>query len=267
MLMDEGQARIAPDDRGFLLGDGLFETLLVRAGQPIWLAEHLVRLAGGCLILSIPNPLNDQNVDERIAALLAANGLQTASVRITLTRGPGPRGLLPPATLKPTVLVTCAPYKPSANKAIPAIIAAYPINERSPLCGVKSLSRLDFVLARQAAAAGGAGEALLLNTAGRLVEASAANLFLVRGQTLLTPPLADGALPGITRAWLLANAAAWGLTAREQSLTPADLSPETGLLLTNSLVGIQPVLRVGNISLAQIAEIVHRLQAAFNALH
>ncbi|HYC68073.1 aminotransferase class IV, partial [Brevundimonas sp.] len=92
-LVDEGAARIAPTDRGLLLGDGVFETLRVEAGAPCRLERHLARLRAGAALLDLAVPLDDGAIAAAMAALLEAHGLAAASLRLTLTRGSGPRGL------------------------------------------------------------------------------------------------------------------------------------------------------------------------------
>ena len=232
-LQDSAAARLDPGERGFLLGDGLYETLAARGGKVLRLAAHAARLKRGCELLDLPFPTVD--LAEIFAAVMKANQLSDAALRLTLTRGPGPRGLTPPDAPQPTLLVTAAPLPP-AKAPIACIIASVTRrNEHSPLARVKSTNCLDNILAKQEAKARGADDALLLNSAGRLAESSAANLFVVKDGKIFTPPLADGCLPGVLRAELLHN-----LGATEQSLTPADLAGADEIFLTSSL-GVQAV--------------------------
>ena len=235
-------------DRGFLLGDGLFETLPSRDGRPNRLEEHLARLRAGAAVLSIPVPLATESIVQSVTDTLGANGLAEgdAVLRITLTRGTGPRGLLPPADPEPTLLITAARTAPVAPGPLTAIVATGRRNEQSPLSQVKSLNYLDNVLARLEAAKLGADEALMMNTAGRLASASSANLFLLRNRTLLTPPPSEGVLPGITRAAVLALAETLGLTAVETPLQRDDLARADEVFLTNSLMGVRPLVKVAD---------------------
>jgi len=234
-------ASIRPGDRGLLLGDGLYETLLVRGGQPLRLAAHLRRLAQGAAVLRLPLP--ELDLGAALAATLAANDLAAGSLRLTLTRGSGPRGLAPPAEVRPTLLITAAPASAPPPPARGVIARSTCRNERSPLAGVKSLNCLDAILARLEAAERGADEAILLNTAGRVAEATAANLFAVIGGRLLTPPLAEGALPGVMRAAILESEGS------EAPLTPADLAGAEELFLTSSL-SIRPLASLEGRALA-----------------
>lgn len=241
-LLPAAEARIDPADRGFTLGDGLFETIRVAGGTARHLDRHLARLADSAALLGLPLPYDATALAGAAEALIAAegrrDGLATGVLRVTLTRGTGARGVLPPADAVPTLLMTLAPAPPPAGPVEAVIAQTTRRNEHSPLSRVKSLNYLDSILARQEAATRGAGEALLLNGAGRLAEASVANLFIVRDGHLLTPPVAEGALPGIRRALILERG-----DAGEAPLSVADLLGAGEAFLTNSL-GVRPLLRV-----------------------
>lgn len=237
-LSAEDEARIAPADRGLLLGDGLFETLRVAGEHPVRLDRHLARLRAGAAVLGLPVPLDDAGLAAAMAALLRRCGLEDASLRLTLTRGPGPRGLLPPAEPAPTLLITAAPLPPPLPPARVVVARDTRRNEHSPLARIKSLSYLDGVLARQEAARCGADDALLLNTAGRVAEASAANLFLVLDGVMVTPPVSEGALPGVMRAAVMEATAVV-----ERPVTVEDLDRAEEVFLTSSL-GVRSVVMV-----------------------
>ncbi|WP_247891175.1 aminotransferase class IV [Azospirillum aestuarii] len=237
-LLPAAEARIDPADRGFTLGDGLFETIRVAGGTARHLARHLARLADGAALLGLPLPYDATALADAAEALIAAEGRAEGVLRVTLTRGTGARGVLPPADAVPTLLMTLAPAPPPAGPVEAVIAQTTRRNEHSPLSRVKSLNYLDSILARQEAATRGAGEALLLNGAGRLAESSVANLFIVRDGRLQTPPVVEGALPGIRRALILERG-----NAGEAPLSVADLLGAGEAFLTNSL-GVRPLLRV-----------------------
>lgn len=227
-------ARIDPRDRGFTLGDGLYETIRVRDGMPLRIGRHFSRLSQGLRLLGFP-PIDEAAIGESVAAVLTRSKLDAAVVRVTVSRGLAARGIAPDANASPTIIVAATSYvAPEPVAMITATVTRR--NEHSPLSRVKSTNCLDAVLARIEAGEGKAGEALLLNVAGRVAEATAANLFAVIDGALLTPPVADGALPGIMRAELIER-----LGAREASLRPGDLERATELFLTSSL-GIRPVV-------------------------
>jgi branched-chain amino acid aminotransferase len=244
-VMTPEAARIDPFDRGFSLGDGLFETLRAYDGRPFRLADHLARMATAAAAIDIPLPVDMPAVAEAVVALLGANGHGSgdASIRITLSRGTGPRGLAPPEDPRPTLMIATAVYAP-----LPETCAAVTVdirrNEGSPQSRMKSLGALDNVLAAREAAKRGAEEAILRNNAGSIACGARANLFAVIDGRLITPPIADGVLPGIARRVVLEIAAAWRLPFEEASLSPADLAAAEEILLTNSLFEIRSVGRL-----------------------
>jgi len=267
-LVPRADPSIHASDRGFLLGDGLFETLPSRDGRPNRLEAHLARLRAGAAVLSIPLPLSPESLEQGVIDILAANGLSKgdAVLRITLTRGPGQRGLLPPADPQPTLLITAARAGHATPEALTAIMASARRNERSPLAQIKSLNYLDNVLTRMEAAKRGADEALLMNTADRLASASSANIFLLRNRTLLTPPPSEGVLPGITRGAVLALAEALDLTAVETPLQRDDLARADEAFLTNSLIGVRPLVKVDDrpVGIGVPGPVTRQLQEAYN---
>ena len=245
-LVARKQARLDPADRGLLLGDGLFETLLARDGQVEDCERHLRRLRNSAVMLGIPLPHDAATIAQAMQALLSATGLtrDLAALRITLTRGAGRRGLLPPEAPEPHLLITAVAYHRPQEESFSARIVAIRRNEGSPLSRIKSLNYLDNVLAFQEAVAAGADEALLRNNAGQICGGSRTNLFVVRGGQLITPPIADGVLDGIKRQVILDRARAIGCPVQGQSLSPMDLLMVDEAFLSNSLMGIMPLHRI-----------------------
>ncbi len=237
---------IDPRDRGFLLGDGVFETLRARSGHTERLDAHLARLRRGAAALSIPLPQRDAALADAIAAVLAENGLTsgTASLRITLSRGPGGRGLPPPDSVAPTLLITASAASDAPMPAARVALTSVARNRHSPTANIKCLGYADQVIARMQATDAGCDEALMPNDAGRLACASAANLFLLRGGRLISPSLDEGVLAGVTRAALLALAPGLGLAVEERPVEPAELAEADAVLLTNSLIGVRAVAQV-----------------------
>lgn len=223
-------ALIDPADRGFTLGDGLFETIRVQGGAAVWLDRHLARLAAGCAVLGIPMPFDDAALAGACAAVIAAEGIDGGALRLTVSRGPGPRGVLPPPSPAPTVLVA-GHAGASPQSPVTLVVARSTCrNQHSPLSRVKSLNYLDAVLARREATGQGADDAVMLNTDGRVAETTIANLFARIDGAWMTPPAAEGALPGIMRAEVRGR-----LQAEERPLTVEDLGRAEVLLLTNAL--------------------------------
>lgn len=266
-LMDEEDVRIAPNDRGFLLGDGLFETLLARQGRLAFLDAHVIRLSAGGNILGIPMPASTRHLAIACGMLLEANGLTNAprtALRITLTRGPGPRGLLPPENPTPTLMITASESPvPAATQS--AILATPRRNALSPVSRLKALPYLDNLLAREEARSRGAGEALMLDTSGHLACASVANIFLWEGDRLVTPAEECGILPGITRAAVLELAERMKIEVAEDMIAPQRLARADGAFLTNSLIGLMPLSRVEGREIPG-HRLTGRLQAAYELL-
>ncbi|WP_091736258.1 aminotransferase class IV [Phenylobacterium immobile] len=235
---------VPADDRGFTLGDGLFETVLAVDGDMPRLAAHLARMAAGCAILGLPAP-NARAIREAALQALGAASLMAgrAAVRLTYTAGSGGRGLDRPAALAPRLVATAAP---SPKPLAPARLAVASIrrNDRSPASRLKTLAYLDNVLAREEARAAGADEAILLNTLDEVACAGAANLFWIEGKAMVTPALACGVLGGIMRASVLAAAPALDIEVVEVRAGLDRLLAADAVLLSNSLIGLRPVASI-----------------------
>lgn len=242
------------EDRGFQLGDGVFETLRARRGVAIELDEHLARLRESAAATAIPVSLRDAEFAVAIRELLAAADLASAdeppgdaSVRITLSRGPVEQRNAPAsAATNPTLLIQASPYSPPAPRVLEAglrvIVSTLRHDPESPLAGVKSTSRADSVLARLEAERAGADDAIYATPDGSLTEGTIANLFLVTGTELATPPLAEGILAGTMRTWLLEHAAELGLQAVERRVWRTDVGDADEAIFTSSVAGAQPVV-------------------------
>lgn len=249
-LAPAGEAHVDPRDRGYALGDGLFETMRAREGRLPWLECHLARLRAGAEVVGLSGIPHDGVLAGAIYETLEANGLSEAVVRLTVSRGVlARRGLLPEPGTTPTLVIAAQPfvgYPPSLyERGMRAITSRIPRNERSPLARIKALSYLENVLARREADAQGTDEALLLNTAGRLACASAANLFLALDGALLTPDPGSGVLPGTMRELVLDELAPrMGLTVVERAVRPEELATAEEAFLTSALLGVMPLTGV-----------------------
>lgn len=263
------QAHIDPADRGLLLADGLFETLRTYRGHVFKLEEHLQRMAEGAAELAIPLPLDAPSIADAVRETLEANQLSTAdaAIRITLTRGPGQRGLLPPEDPRPTMIVSAAPYQaPSSLDGFIAVTAKRARrNEKSITARIKTLCYLDNVIAQVEAEAAGADEAIMLNNQDAIACGGRSNLFAVIDGTLRTPGIEDGALPGITRHAVLALCSADGAPLLEGPIARLELLAATEMFVTNSLIGIMPVRRIDNGELP-IGPVTKRLAEAYAGL-
>jgi branched-chain amino acid aminotransferase len=244
-LVPPGEPVLAPDDRGFTLGDGLFETMRAYGGRVFRLRAHLERLRASADRLGIPVP---PDLEDAVRATVAASGLDSAAVRLTVSRGVGGVGLAPPEPARPTVVITARPYAPAErwySDGLRTVFARGRLSEHALTAGMKRLGYLDQVAAQAEARAAGADEALFLDTAGHLAEGAASNVFLVVGGALWTPPLSCGVLPGITRGVVLELAAASGIPVREEPVPPGALRDADEAFLTSSLRALVPVVAIG----------------------
>jgi branched-chain amino acid aminotransferase len=258
-LLPADGAHLSVFDRGFQLGDGVFETLRVRANRPTELAEHVARLRQSARGLDIDLPADvDATLAAGIAELLAADGHDgpggDASVRITVSRGAfRGRGLLPPNEVVPATMAIQAwavVPAPAAHleTGLHLIASAVRRDPGSPLVSLKTTSRAEYVYARLEARRARADDALFLTTNGYLSEGTTSNLFLVRSaidgvEELATPSLECAILPGTTRSWLLAWGARVGLRPLESLLARDDLARADEAFLSSSVAGVLPVTR------------------------
>lgn len=244
-LLPLGGVSIPATDRGFLLGDGFFETMAASNGQVIRFNDHMDRLEDTAAFLKTPLRYTRADITAAIHDVLIANGLtnKRAALRLTVTRGSGPRGILPPLDICPHMLIS-ASEAPDHFPAAKVKTVSLCRNEKSPTSRIKSLCYLDNILAMQDAKEAGADEALLLNTTGNIAEGSISNIFFIQGNSLLTPSVKDGALPGVMRKTVLSVAEKMGLSVQEASLAPDIIQTCDEAFLTNSLFRLRPILEI-----------------------
>jgi len=246
-VVDGSEARVPVLDHGLLYGDGVFEGIRIYGRRVFRLEDHLRRFAIGAKTIALELPGGIGAVREIVLETARAFGADEAYVRLIATRGDGPLGIDPTQCSEPRLI------------CIVDRIAVYPENKRSAGIDlltsswrrppadvldprVKSLNYLNNVLAKLEAKQRGGDEALLLNAAGTIAEASVANVFAVRDGNLLTPPSSDGALEGITRATVLAVAGGEGLEAEEAEVMPEDLYGADEAFITSSIREVMPVV-------------------------
>jgi branched-chain amino acid aminotransferase len=235
-------------DRGFAYGDGLFETIRVSNGRPLFFTWHMQRLFSGLAQLGFPPlPWDAPALSERCQKVIGENGVGEGVLRLVITRGSGPRGFEPPADIHPTLFMQTwqTPDRffrgADLSGVCQAILAPWKVDPASPLCYLKHLSALDKVLAKQKAKQAGADEALFQNINGHLTEATSSNLFLVVGGQILSPALRCGLLPGIARRLLLETLPQ---PIVETEIPAALLAEATEAFLTNAVAGVRPLTAV-----------------------
>ncbi len=222
------------DDRGLLLGDGLFETVLVAQGRPWLLAEHLDRWREGAALLGLPEPPGQAALAPLIGEAIRRGGIPWGALRLNWSRGGGGRGIdLPAPSAAPLAPRFWLQLTAGRPRFAPVRVVVSPTERRHPSSLASRCKTFAYgwaVQARRQARAAGADEALVRNTAGELCCATTANLLLRLAGQWRTPPAASGCLPGVMRG----RALALGLI-EEAPLAPEDLEAAEAGLLLNSL--------------------------------
>lgn len=258
-------AALDPSDRGVAYGDGVFETMAARGGHIRRLTQHLERLNEGCRRLGMEPPA-DGVVASEIAAHLPTEG--RAVVKLVVTRGPGARGYTPPATIRPTRILSISswPTYPAHHytAGMDVRTCALRLGRNPALAGLKHLNRLEQVLASAETRAAGADEGLLLDSEGLVVGATSNNVFAVKGNTLMTPSVTRCGVAGVMRRAVLAAAPALGFETVVRDLAPADLRGADEVFLSNAVAGIRPVATLDGTAIGTGA-VTRRLQAHFSA--
>lgn len=248
--MDEKNAKVSIFDRGFLYGDGVFETMRSYDGVVFKLGAHLDRLYGAFKITGIRIPYSKGFLRQQIYRLLKLNKLGNAYIRITVTRGVGTVGLAKIECKNSTVAIIVTKFTPYPDwmykKGIRVKIVKVGQNENSPISGIKPTSFLNYILARLEAKKAGADDAIMLNSGKEVSESTVSNVFLVKDKALITPSLASGVLPGVTRRAVLKLAGKAGLRPREKRVTVKELRDADEVFLTGSLMEVMPVVKVDN---------------------
>jgi aminodeoxychorismate lyase len=263
---------VPADDRGFLLGDGLFETILFHRGRPLWLNRHLARMEAGAALLGVRLPFLPPEVEQAIYRLARRGKLDDGVARLTVSRGSGPRGYSPAGCVNPTWVMTLRRHVPPPARWYDEGIALAPVpyrrDERSPVAGVKSTSALERVMAIDHARGRGGDEGIVTDTAGRIACCVAANLFWVAGGELFTPSVDCGIVAGIARSVILEAARNEKIVARQVAEPPTALVDADEVFVTNALMGPVPVRVAGEWFAAKTVgpgETTRRLTARYRA--
>jgi len=236
-------------DRGLQYGDGLFETLAVVDGRPCLWKGHMNRLRSGCERMGIDRPDESLLLEESLAEIGSA---QRGILKIIVTRGVGQRGYRLPVPSISSRILNCMPWPThSENRAgqgegAEVRLCSVRLGRNPVLAGMKTLNRLEQVLARAEWSDDQIAEGLMFDTEGYLIEGTASNVFLYRENHLFTPDLSNCGIAGIMRGLVIEQAEKRGIPLSVQDLRLADLKSADGLFLTSSLLGICPVSRLGD---------------------
>jgi len=262
-------------DRGFVLGDGLFETLAMRDGKPVLWRPHIDRMVATGAVVHFPVPAD---IDETAAAavrvllpMVDPGIARCGTLRITVTRGSGTAyGLDAGATPELTVLVRLMPshrrQRTLETRETAWIVDQPRIDPGSLLSGHKTTSSMWRVLAHETARQQGADLALLMTTEGDIGEADTASVFAVIGGVVVTPPLSRGILPSTTRAFALAALDAAGKPYEERQIQPAELDTASEIFISSSVNGVRPLGAVNGRRLPDAAPVCDWLHERYEAL-
>jgi branched-chain amino acid aminotransferase len=244
----EANAKISVFDHGLLYGDGIFEGIRFYNGRVFRLQEHLLRLWDSARSICLEIPMTMRDMTEAVLETIRQNHLRDGYIRLLVTRGIGNLGLNPTQCKSPSVIIIAATialyHQDFYRKGLTIVTCA--TRRSSPAAlnpAVKSLNYLNNVMARVEANLAGADEALMLNDAGNVAECTADNVFIVKHGQIFTPPVAAGALRGITRAVVFEIAAELGIKVREADITRHDVFVADECFLTGTAAEIVPVVK------------------------
>lgn len=264
-FVPEEQAVVSIFDRGFLYGDGLFEAIRIRAGKPFRWTQHLQRLRQGADLLKLKLPFSSENLLSYAQELSAKNHMPEAILRLYVSRGIGERGYSPKGANNPFLAMALYPT-PSIDLNNPprrkVIVAKISVPANHPLTAIKSTNKLIHVLARAEADAFDADEALLVNTDGDLAEGTSCNVFWIQSNSIFTPPIESGALPGITRNLVLEICQKLSIPTKEVASKPDILFKADGVFLSHTTMGIVEVEQVDGKNVSR-SPMVHKIQKAY----
>ncbi len=259
-FVPEEHATISVHDRGFLYGDGLFEGIRVYNGEPFLWRDHIKRFQHGCDVLKISSPLSGGEIYQVLKETVGRNDMEDGLLRITLSRGSGPRGYSPKGAGYPTFVVTphVLPKLPSAYRVI---LSTVQLLADDPISDFKNINKLHQIVARSEADAVDANEALLTNVKGEVIEGTTTNVFWIKNATVCTPPV-RGILAGTTRAHVLRLCKKLKMPSKEVNIRAAELSKVDALFVTSCAAEIMRVSHLDGRKLRS-SPLVRKLQRHF----
>lgn len=246
-IVSADEAKISVFDRGFMRGDGLFETMRTYGGKLFKLHQHMERLDHGLELLRFSVRSSDLNLEAAAEELVRVSEIDSARVRVEITRGAGGTGFTTHVDTTPTVVITVHPITEPQCGPISVIMSKIiRRDEKSPLSSVKTINYVPSIIARMEAEDAGAEDAILLNYAGNVAEGCASNIFVYRDGSLITPDLASGVLPGIIRQTVIEIAKDLAIPFHEKPVEPELLFSAEEVFLTSSTREVAPVSTIDN---------------------
>lgn len=265
-IVPEHEAMVSVFDHGFLYGDGIYETMRAYDGTVFMLERHIERLNRSASLIQLTVPSSDI-IRDAVYETIRSNGLKSAYVRVTVSRGKGPIGLDPALCPKPTVVVIAEEFREYPEKyyseGVRFIMAKTRRNLKEALNPkIKSLNFLNNILAKIEAKEQGAYEALMLNAEGFISEGTVCNIFFVKDSILCTPSVDTGVLDGITRELVIDLAKETGMLVKEGNFLPEDLFSASEVFFTNTTSEVMPVSQVEDMKYA-VGDVAKRLRKLY----
>ncbi len=247
-IVDEAEAKVSVFDHGLLYGDGIFEGIRFYEGRVFRLDEHIERLFQSAKAILLKMPWTPEEVIAATLDTIRANGLRDGYIRLVVTRGEGGLGLNPHLCEKPSMFIIASSIKLYAEEYYTSGLEIVTCATRRPTPAslspqVKSLNYLNNIMAKVEALKAGAMEGVMLNEQGYVAECTGDNIFIVKKGGILTPPIADGALDGITRETIFDLCEKLGIVIREKTLTRYDLYTADECFLTGTAAEVIPVVK------------------------
>ena len=243
-LLPSDEVSIAANDRGFLYGDSLYETIRIHASQPFLWELHTKRLIAGAEVIGLKLPFSGEELYSQTKKLIERNKETDCVVRLMVSRGTGERGYGTTGLETPTTLITTHPLPNRQTKPITIVTTTARVAKEDPLAQIKSGNKLTSILAKRLAKQSDADDGLILNSDRNVTETSSANIFWIQDGILRTPPQSDGVLPGTTRHLVIELATALGQAPREQSVSSGSLKQAEAVFVTSAATGIRAVGQV-----------------------
>lgn len=241
-LVENDEATISINDRGFLYGDGLFETIRVYDGKPFLVGSHINRLRWGANKIHMSINRSKETLKKAITDTVNANNMKNALARLTVTRGVSPERIKIRPDAKPTIVITCDEfdgYRDSYyDRGIPVITVT---DTRSDFALIKSINFLPNLLAKHKADSEDAFEAIFVTKKGFVMEGSTSNVFIVLDGMLITPPLTERVLPGITREVIKTLTQQEGTILKEDAIISEEMKDAEEVFITNQAMEVMPV--------------------------
>lgn len=242
------EGRISVEDRGFQFGDGVYEVLRFENGRLLWVEDHLGRLNSSLDQILLSDALDGHPLAEILPELVRLSGLRRGTAYVQVTRGAAPREFDFPTEARPTVLAYVQEHPFPSAADVRAGIAVHAVeDQRWARCDIKSTNLLPAILAKHAAHAAGAHEALYVSTDGTVREGGSSNFFVVLGGILRTHPANNRILNGITRCRVLDLAREGGLPLLEEAVHVSDLPRASEAFIASTTRDVMPVVRIGGL--------------------